>query len=118
VNGGVIGLGHFGTVTAARMTSNGHDVWRADVGLPEVDEIWAVAVRQRRVWPAQPHRGLAHSGRRSALCTAESIRRISLLDIQCDREGIQVGSHNRSWMPCSPSRQRGRRTCPDQGLLI
>lgn len=40
------------------------------------------------------------------------------LDIQCDQESIQVRSHNRSWMPCSPSRQRGRRTSPDQELLI
>jgi hypothetical protein len=78
VNVGV--LGYLGTVTAARMTTtDGHDVERGDVGPPEVDEIWAVSGRQRRVRPTRPHRGLGHSSRRSALCTAESIRRFSLI---------------------------------------
>jgi hypothetical protein len=87
---GVVGLGHLGTVTAARMTSDGHDVWRGDVGPPEVDEIWAVAMRQRRVWPTQPHRGLVHSSRRSALCPAESIRRFSLISA---RETLATARH-------------------------
>jgi hypothetical protein len=90
VNVGVIGLGHLGTVTAARMTSDGHDVWRGDVGPPEVDEIWAVAMRQRQVWPTQPHRGLVHSSRRSALCPAESIRRFPLISA---RETLAITRH-------------------------
>jgi len=60
VNVGVLGLGHLGTVTAARVTSNGHDVW-CDVWPSKVDEIWATATWQRRVWPTQPDRGLVHT---------------------------------------------------------
>jgi hypothetical protein len=90
VNVGVLGLGHLGTVAAARMTSDGHDVWRGDVGPSEVDELWAVAGRQRRVWPTQPHRGLVHRSRRSALCPAESIRRFSLVSA---REALAIARH-------------------------
>jgi hypothetical protein len=80
VNVGVLGLGYLGAVTAARVISDGHDVWRGDVGgPPELDEIWTVAGRQRRVWPTQPHRGLVRSSRRSASCMAKSIRRFSLI---------------------------------------
>ena len=61
MNVGVLGLGHLGTVTAAGMTSDGHDVWWGDVGPSKVDEIWAVAGWQRRVWPAQSDRGLVHA---------------------------------------------------------
>jgi hypothetical protein len=90
VNAGVIGLGHLDTVTAARMTSDGHDVWRGDVGPPEVDEFWAVAGRQHRVWPTQPHRGLVQSSRRSALCTRESIRCFCLTS---DRKTLATARH-------------------------
>ena len=80
MNVGVLGLGYLGAVTAARVISDGHNVWRGDVGgPPEVDEIWAVAGRRRRAWPTQPHRGLVRSSRRSAPCMAESIRRFSLI---------------------------------------
>jgi len=72
------------------MTSDGHDLGRGDAGPPEVGEIWAVAMRQRRGRPAQPHRGLVHSSRRSALCTAESIRRISLIS---GRETFAIAGH-------------------------
>jgi GDP-mannose 6-dehydrogenase len=37
----VIGLGYVGTVTAACMSSNGHNVWGADVDAAKVDEICA-----------------------------------------------------------------------------
>jgi GDP-mannose 6-dehydrogenase len=35
----VVGLGYFGTVTAACMATNGHDVWGVDVDAAKVDEI-------------------------------------------------------------------------------
>jgi len=80
------------------MTSDGYDVGRGDVGPPEVGEIWAVAMRQRRSRPTQPHRGLVHSSRRSALCTAESIRRISLISARgtlaiAGHPGLSVGDY-------------------------
>jgi GDP-mannose 6-dehydrogenase len=37
----VVGLGYVGTVTAACMASNGHDVWGVDVDAAKVDEIRA-----------------------------------------------------------------------------
>ena len=61
VNVGVLGLGHLGNVMAARVTSNGHDVWWGDVMPSKVDEIWAVARWQRQMWPTQPDRGLVHA---------------------------------------------------------
>jgi hypothetical protein len=61
VNVGVLGLGHLGNVMAARVTTNGHDVWWGDVMPSEVDEICAVARWQRQVWPTQPDRGLVHA---------------------------------------------------------
>jgi 3-hydroxyacyl-CoA dehydrogenase len=61
VNVGVLGLGHLGNVMAARVTSNGHDVWWRDVMPSKVDEIWAVARWQRQMWPTQPDRGLVHA---------------------------------------------------------
>ena len=98
MNVGVLGLGHLGTVTAARMTSDGHDVWRGHVEPPEVDEIWAVAGWQPRVWPTQLHRGLVHSSRRSALSTAVSIRRFSLISARkmlaiARHPGLSVGDY-------------------------
>ena len=61
MNVGVLGLGHLGNVMAARVTSNGHDVWWRDVMPSKVDEIWAVARWQRQMWPIQPDRGLVHA---------------------------------------------------------
>jgi len=90
VNVGVLGLGHLGMVTAARMTADGHDVWRGDVAPPDVGEIWAVAGRQRRVWPTQPHRGPVHSSPRSALCPAEPTRRFSLIS---GRKTLAIARH-------------------------
>ena len=58
MNVGVLGLGHFGTATAARVTSDGHDVWWGHAGASKIDETWAVATWHRRVWPTQPDRGL------------------------------------------------------------
>ena len=37
----VVGLGYVGTVTAACMASNGHDVWGVDVDAAKVEEICA-----------------------------------------------------------------------------
>ena len=37
----VVGLGYVGTVTAACLAANGHDVWGVDVDPVKVDEICA-----------------------------------------------------------------------------
>ena len=57
----VVGLGYVGTVTAACLAANGHDVWGVDVDAAKVDEICAAAARwpspawmrsSREAWPA------------------------------------------------------------------
>jgi UDP-glucose 6-dehydrogenase len=57
----VLGLGDVGTVTAACLATNGHDVWGVDVDAAKVDDIRADANR-RHVESKLPHleRLLAH----------------------------------------------------------
>lgn len=61
MNVGVLGLGHLGAATSARVTPNGYDVWWGHAGPSKVDETWAATTWQRRVWPTQPDCGLVYA---------------------------------------------------------
>jgi hypothetical protein len=98
VNVGVLGLGHLGTVTAAHMTSNGHDVWWGDVAPPEVDEIWAVAGRQRR-GAANPT--ASRTGSLKSICTLSGG-----IDSSLDDEIPRVCQNPRSSVKARPIRLR------------